>query len=501
METSNKILILAILYLISNISFAQERSRIVMTLDDVIQDARTQSQSALIAKHNFLVSYWEFRTYKARFLPSLNLSAGIGQYNRSFVALQSSETGETNYVTNDNLRNTLSLSIDQNIPFTGGTVSVYTSLDRLDQFSPDNEITYNSQPINIYYNQPIKAFNSFKWEKKIEPKRFEMAKQAYLETMEGITVTATSYFFDLLIAQGSLEIARKSYSNTGQLYDIAQERFKLGTVDKSELQQLNLRLLNDNLAVSEAELDVQMKMIKLRTYLGYNENVDIALDVPHIDNELVLSYEDVFNKAFHNSSFTLANEISKLSAEQEVARAKANNGLQASLFARFGLTQVDSKLKNAYKNPMDQEIVGLSLSLPIIDWGLGKGSVKVAKSRHEVIEVQIIQQEQELREDIMFKVMQFNLQGAQCKLSAQADTVGKMRYESAKERFLNGSIGVTELNTAQTEMDDASANYLRSLGNYWNYYYTLRQLSLFDYIKNEKLDEDFEKLVGEEFEK
>ncbi len=495
----NKNIIPVILALMPFLCFAQERTRMVMTLEQVIEQAREQSQSALIAKHNFLVSYWEFRTYKAKFLPSLNLDGSLGQYNRSLVALQNSESGETNYVTNDNLRNSLSLSIDQNIPFTGGTVSVYTSLSRLDQFSPNKEITYNSQPINIYYSQPIKAFNSLKWEKKIEPKKFEMAKQSYLESMEAITVTATGYFFDLLLAQGALDMAKTSYSNTERLYGIAQERFKLGSVDKSELQQLNLRLLNDNLAVSEAELDLQMKMIKLRTYLGYNENVDIALEIPHINGNLILSYEDVMNKALGNSSFALENEISNLSAQQEVARAKASNGLQASLFARFGLTQVDGKLKNAYKNPMDQEIVGLSISLPIVDWGLGRGSVKVAKSRNEVVQAQIVQKEQELRENIMFKVMQFNLQGAQCRIAAQADTVGRERYEGAKKRFLNGSIGVTELNTAQTEMDDATANYLRSLSNYWNYYYTLRQLSLFDYIKNEKLNEDFEKIVGEDF--
>lgn len=468
-----------------------------MTLDDVIEEARNQSQSALIAKHNFLVSYWEFRTYKAKFLPSLNLNAQLGQYNRSLVSLQDYETGSINYVSNDNMSNSLTLSIDQNIPFTGGTVSVYTSLSRLDQFSPDNDVTYNSQPINIYYSQPIKAYNSLKWEKVIEPKKFEKAKQAYLESMEAITVTVTGYFFDLLLAQGTLKMAKKSLENTRSLYDIAQERFKLGTVYKSELQQLNLRLLNDNLAVSDAELNLQMKMIKLRTYLGYNDGVDIDLVVPHIDDNLILNYEDVFYKVLENSSFALENEIDKLLAEQSVAQAKASSGLQASLFARFGLTQVGDKLKSAYKDPMDQEIVGLSLSLPIVDWGLGRGSVKVAKSRDKVVEEQIVQKEHELKEDVMFKVLQFNLQGAQCRLSAQADTVGRMRYESAKERFLNGSIGVTELNTAQTEMDDATIKYLKNLSNWWGYYYTIRQLSLYDYIRDEKINEDFEKITGE----
>ena len=141
--------------------------------------------------------------------------------------------------------------------------------------------------------------------------------------------------------------------------------------------------------------------------------------------------------------------------------------------------------------------VGLSLSLPIVDWGLGKGKVKVAKSQQEVTESQIIQKEQERREEVMLQVLQFNLQSAQCEVSAKADNVGKLRYESARERFLNGTITATDLNVAQNEMDNATAQYLSSLQNYWNYYYTIRQMTLYDFIGNKPLDADFDKLTGE----
>ncbi len=472
-----------------------------LTLDEAIATAREQSVPALRAKHQFVVSYWRYRTYKAQFLPSLNLNADLGQYNRSLVAVQNSETGKINYVDNNNLKNSLSLSIDQSIPFTGGTVSIYSSLSRLDQFSPDDYITYNSQPINIYYNQPIKAFNSLKWEKKIAPKEFELAKKQYLETLEGITGVVTTYFFDLLMAQGKLEMAKKSKSNNEKLYETSKERFKLGTIEKNDLLQLELRLLNDDLSVSNAELDLRMKMMRLRTYLGYNENVVLNLIVPDIGEKLFLDYEDVLAKVYANSSFDLSNSITELEAQRSIAQAKANNGLQASFFARFGLTKVGDELSQAYKNPMDQEVVGLSLSLPILDWGLGRGKVKVAKSEYQVVESQRLQDEQDMRENIILNVMQFNLQGERCRISAKADSVGRMRYESARERFLNGAINVTELNTAQTEMDDATTSYLQSLGDYWSYYYDIRKQSLYDYVKNAVITEDFEKLVGEKIDK
>ncbi len=58
-----------------------------LTLEEVISTAREQSVPALRAKHQFVVSYWRYRTYKAQFLPSLNLSANLGQYNRSLVSV------------------------------------------------------------------------------------------------------------------------------------------------------------------------------------------------------------------------------------------------------------------------------------------------------------------------------------------------------------------------------------------------------------------------------
>ena len=232
-------LLIVVGVLFSTGGYAQSLNR-KMTLTDVIYTAHEQSPSALVAKHNFLGNYWAYRSYKAQFLPSLNLGATLGNFNRSLMALQNSETGNIKYVENNNMRNNLTLSLDQNIALTGGKVSVFTQLNRLDQYAPERNITYNSQPINITYIQPLRAFNSLKWQKKTQPKEYEKAKRSYLETMEDITVTATSLFFNALLSQRNLERAQKNYQNTETLYRIAKERFELGEVTKSELLQLEL---------------------------------------------------------------------------------------------------------------------------------------------------------------------------------------------------------------------------------------------------------------------
>lgn len=468
-----------------------------MSLQDVIETAHSQSPSAVLAKHNFIVNYWQFRTYKAQFLPVLKLQGSLGNYNRSLVSLQDAQTGEIGYLENNNLSNSLGLSIDQNLPFIGGALSIVTSLNRLDQFSPTDMVTYNSQPIKITYSQPINAYNSLKWEKKIEPKRFELAKREYLSSMESITVMASTYFFDFLLAQKKVEMSQESYRNTEQMYKIAKERFVIGYITKDELLQMELKMLNDSLAIGDNQLGEKTAMQRLRNYLGYNEKVNISLLEPPKNLNIVLDFDNVMNLLSLHSPKNLDNEIQILSAQAEIAKAKANAGFTASFYAQFGLNQVGNDLYLAYKSPLDQEILGLSFSIPIVDWGLGKGKVKVAKSQAKVLESQIEQNKNKMREDITLQVLRFNQQEGQCNVSRRADVVGRDRYATTKERFLNGTVSVTELNNAQQEMDNARLRYLQELSNYWIYYYNIQKATLFNFITNEKVDANFEELINE----
>ncbi len=500
MDTTRKfspcfVLTMTFLIIFQNGLYGQNLYKLSMTLDDVVETAREQSQSALIAKHNFLANYWQFRSYKAKLLPSLNLGASLGQYNRSISALQNSETGEYNYVVNNNMNNSLTLSVDQEVALTGGRLSLITSLNRLDQFSSLNPVTYNSQPVKINYSQPIKAYNSLKWEKTIEPLSYEKAKREYMERLEEINLNAVTLFFAVLSAQIELDMALKNVENTELSLEIAKERYKIGTISRNDVLSLNLRLVNSRLEIGDRELDLELAKLNLRTYLGFNENTDIELVLPGSTPELNLLYQDVYNRSIRNSSYALQNELLVLNAEQSVAQAKSTTGLQANFFANFGLNQRGKNLSIAYSNLMDQEVIGLSLSLPILDWGMGKGNVKLAKSREEVVKAQVEQSMTQYKQDVLIKVMQFNKLNEQCNISLQADSIAKLSFEIANERFKNGSITVIELNTAQNDMKSAASRYVADIGNFWKNYYTIRKLSLYDYLEKQEIDVDFDLLT------
>ena len=136
-----------------------------LTLSNTIQIAQENSLDAKSARFSFLASYWTYRSFKAELLPSVNLSGGLMNYNRSLVETRNYDDGHLSYVSNNTLSNSLTLSVDQKIAATGGTVSLQSYLYRLDQFTY-KEKRYNSQPLRINYTQPLRSFNSLKWQKK-----------------------------------------------------------------------------------------------------------------------------------------------------------------------------------------------------------------------------------------------------------------------------------------------------------------------------------------------
>lgn len=467
-----------------------------LRLEEAIFLAHSRSLDAMIAKYNFFSSYWEYRSYKASRLPSLNLEGDLFDFDRSIRLLQD-YSGELGFVENYSLENTLGLSIRQNIGFTGGVVEVYSSLGRLDQFVPNKSHAYYTQPITLTYTQPLFAYNEFKWEKKISPKEYEMAQRAYVEAMEAVTFNTVVYYYDLLKAGNQYEISLQNYRNTKSLYAIALQRSKIGTVTTDELLQLELRMLNDSLSIRKSRLELDEKQLQLSSYLRYTDDVRIFPVMEEEIPEMEVDYPLVMEKAMQNSTFPLQNQISLLVAQSEIAKAKAERGATASINARFGASQTDEKFTAAYTNLLDQEVVGLSFSIPLFDWGMGRGRVRMAKAKAEVVKSQIEQDEIDFKKSLFMLVQQLESQRQQCDLSRVARDVAKKRYSLAMANFKQGMISVTDINTAQSENDEAAQAYLVAMADFWNIYYTLRKQTLYDFISRTDIVAELGKLIQE----
>ena len=485
MNKTHLLLIFAFL-LIGKLSAQQEPMN--LTLTDAIRIAQQHSPEAQAARHTYRSAYWNYRFYKANYLPSLTLTSSP-PFNEQINKITQPD-GTNLFIKQNQLSTDVSLTINQNIPLTGGNFFVRSSLTRLDEFEND-VIAYNTQPIVVGYQQTLLGYNSLKWDKRIEPVRFREARKNYNEALELVASQACNLFFGLAAAQANLDIAASNYASADTLYRYAEGRYNIGTITENEMLQLEINKLSGETDMMNARIEVEDQMQTLRSFLGIQDDVDIRVLPDNEVPDFQVPMAEALQMAMQNSPEPEMYERLKLQSRSNLAYAKGNAGLKADLYVQFGLSQTGDKLRDSYRDPMNQYYASIGISLPILDWGRSKGQVRVARSNVDLVNTQAEQGMKDFELNVCKMVRQFNLQRQYVQVAAKADRTADRRYEVAKRLYILGKSTILDLNSATTEKDSARRNYISALRTYWSLYYGLRSMTGYDYEKNQKIAENY----------
>lgn len=466
-----------------------------LSLSEAIALARRQSVDAAVALNELKAAYWEYRTYRADLLPEVNFTATLPSFNKSYNRYQQND-GSYTFVKNNNLGMDGELSIDQNVWLTGGKLSLTTSLSYIKQLNGSKQEQYMNVPLSLTFTQPIFGVNSLKWQRRIAPVRYREAKADFLSATEELTRKALTYFFELLLAREQLNIAHQNLENSEKLYKIAEAKRSIGQISENDRLQLRLSMLKARAALTDSESELNAKMFQLRAFLGLSEQEEIEPVLPESVPDVEIRYADALEKALQNNSFAQNIHRRKLEADYAVAEAKGNLR-SIDLYASVGLTGQDDGLRRVYHSSAwgNNQVVEVGVKIPILDWGKRRGKVKVAESQRETVRAQIRQEEMDFNQDMFLLVEHFNNQAMQVRIANEADSVAQQRYNANVQAFMIGQISTLDLNDSQSSKDDARQTRISELYNYWNYFYQLRSLTLWDYERNQELTEDFEQVI------
>ena len=195
---------------------------------------------------------------------------------------------------------------------------------------------------------------------------------------EEVAMSTISQFFSLLMAQENVDIARQNLANDEKLYEVAREKRAMGRISENDLLQMELNVLDSRSSLTSRESDLKSAMFRLRSFLDYDENVEIVPilpgDVPDVD----IVYADALDRALANNKFAKSVRRRQLEADYAVAQAKGQLR-QIDLFAQVGYTGTGQRFRNAYDPLKDNQVVEIGFSIPIVDWGKRRGKVKVAQ--------------------------------------------------------------------------------------------------------------------------
>lgn len=466
--------------------FASAQAQKTYSLFELVETARASSIEAQNTRNKYKNQYWNYKVYKSDQKPQIGVNATLPNFNRE-IRLVQQEDGSNDFQYVVQSTNLASLTVQQNTPL-GGQLFVRSDLQRFDNFET-NETYYNANPAVIGYRQSVLGFNQFRWSAKIEPLRYQEAQRSYHEKMEQISLQTSDLFFDLLIAQISYSIAEINKANNDTLYKISQGRYELGKIAENELLQMRLSVMNAENDMRRAELSLITSRLNLKRFVGLEET-DFRLTEPNFIPAFLVDEKLALQMAMQNRSDVIGFDRQKLEAEKELAQAKGETGFKADIFASYGLTQSGGDVPSTYQDPQNQQGVNFGVNVPIVDWGRAKARVQSAKSNKEVVENTVDQQQQNFEQEVFIQVRSYEMLREQLQMSKMADTVAQKRYDIARKRYLLGKIGITDLNIALQEKDQAKRSYLVSLKSFWNAYFRLRLLTLYDFEKGVEVEYD-----------
>ncbi|MGV3538191.1 MAG: TolC family protein [Rufibacter sp.] len=462
------------------------------SLDEVVKLAKEQSPSYQQALTTLENRTWQYHTFKSNYLPQLTLYATLPDYTKSIDPVLQPD-GSLKYQQRDIATSTAQLALSQNIGWTGGVISINSHLQRIDDFRPSlpdrfvQNKAYSSNPANITFSQPLFGFNGLRWDKKLEPLRFEEAKRNFWEDMEELAVRASDMYFTLLQNQLSYDIARKNVANNDTLFKLAQGRFKDGRIGENELMQLELSLLTSQQSLEQAKLDMEISTLRLKVFLGITEDFPIRLTTPDFIPQFPVDEEFALTQARKNRSRMVGMQREELEAERGVAVAVGQTGFNANLFLQYGLTNQAIDFDEVYQDPSEQQRVRVGFTLPIMDWGRTKSRIGTAKANQKLVRANLEQQRVNFDQDVYLQIKRFKMLRDQMKVAQKANELAERRFQGVKERYLEEKIGLLELNQAAAERDSARRGYVGSLRNFWNAYYNLRLQTLYDFELNQPL--------------
>ena len=81
----------------------------------------------------------------------------------------------------------------------------------------------------------------------------------------------------------------------------------------------------------------------------------------------------------------------------------------------------------------------------------------------------------------------------QIEIAAKRQEIALKGFEITNGRYLAGKVSILNLSDARTAKDSAIRGYISALQQYWDAYYELRNLTLYDFQNNQLL---YNPLIG-----
>ncbi|MDE6795794.1 MAG: TolC family protein [Muribaculaceae bacterium] len=486
--------ILLLLSLASSSAFGGDK--ITLTLERAIKVANDSSLASFKNQNLYASGYWEWRTFKANRLPSLSLSVTPASYYRYITQRYDSQENIDVFRSQQTYSASAGLSAYQNVDFLGGSLYLQSDLEYLRNFGAYTYHQFSTVPVRLGYRQDLIGYNPFRWEKRIEPLKYEKAKREFIFNMETVSQEVVEHFFTLALAQTEYNLAVENLTSADTLYTVGERRFAIAAISQADLLTLRLDKVNARNTLENANIDLKRAQFSLASYLGLDTDTEIEVVMPGKPAIIDIPVADALQYALDNNPTLMARRQAVLEAERDVNKTLAESRFNASVNASIGFNQVAPTLGGAYSSLQRQDLVSVSVSVPLIDWGVRKGKYNMARNTLNVARIEGRQEELSVEQDVTMTLSDFSSQQRLVESAVEALDLADAAYAQTRQRFIIGKADINSLTLSHNRQQEASRNYISSLKNYWLSYYKIRRLTLFDFELHLPISVSFDNALG-----
>ena len=474
--TSISLIISGFLMLCSGSTFAQE----ILTLEKALEIAYQQSPSIIQSKMSLEQSELALIQQKASLKSQFSLNLSPFQYTRS----TSFDNYNTQWYTRKSMSSGLDFRISQPIKWTDGTLTLSNSFNWQDD---DNQSfgaksTSFSNNLSLNLEQPIFTYNKTKMQLKRLEFNLEKAKIQYALAQLNIEKNVTSAFYGVYQAYKRLVTAREAFQSQKENYELIKNKVEQGLIAQEELFQAEVTLATNENSLADTEMSYENTKDQFKQTLGLPLDIDISI-LPKID-PVQVDVNQAVKYALDQRMEIRQQQIAIEEGIFSLIEAKDNNKFKGSISARVGLMGQGDKFNGAFSKPDDNETIGVTLTVPLWDWGARKANIRSSELSNENTEISNAEERKSIMLDVRQLCRELPKLLRQIDIARQTVSNAERTYDINVEKYRNGALTGMELKNQQTQLTDAKNALTDAIISYKLRLLDLKIQTLWDFQNN-----------------
>lgn len=483
-----------ILFLLLGGFFCGNAEHYELTLEESIEIAKRKSYTMLRLIQDLKIAEYNLKSTKSQFKTHIDMTLSAPQYSEEVV--QEKDSLGIHFYTEKQLNFFSNLTITQPLP-TDGKISLESGLSTMNDLRTDvRSARFNT---TLRFQQPFDAFygyNSIKARhRKAELNYEQTSKQLKREELSLIYQVSRTYY-NLLSLQKSMEIALLDLDRQKEAFEISKNKYEAGLIREVEALQMEVDLAEAQNSYDVVILHLESAMNSFKEMIGINLYDTLSLKSELNYKIVVIDPEKAVRLALANRPEIREQDIQLTIQDLNVKEQKAAGMIKTSLVAHYGKTGIAQgkdldymeSIKNSFSNfggPQSNYGVGLTVSIPILDWGENRALVRASQARLIQYEYRKKELEREIETSVrnLAATVSSNLKRLQ-QLEKNI-VVAEKSFEITLQRFAEGDIDSQSLSLERTRMNNAYRNHLSAYIDYQTSLIELMNNTFYDFEKEE----------------